>query len=143
MNVSAASRSLRQVLAEGLEGPWKRYTSKGGMGRWTTVGIFKDQPSLDGRVVLEVFSHRDFPEMIIRVYTEEPLNVRFHCRAMTVGEMNDGIREAAREFEEIPGRSPQSSSLLAKILEHMFPAAWNPVPPPLDMVPPEAASEQE
>jgi hypothetical protein len=135
MTIRSAHKALKRATSRGLDGPWKRYTMRGGSGdrRWTTTGIMKDQVGVDGRIVLEAFSSRAYPDIIVRVFSEDPLEI-FHARRVTSTRDIDGcVTEATTVFDRIPGECPQDLGLLGGVFNVLFRGALNPPPPPFDI----------
>ena len=135
MTIGPAHKSLKRVTSRGLAGPWKRYTMRGGSGdrRWTTTGLMKDQVGTDGRIVLEAFSSRAYPDIVVCVFSEDPLEI-YHARRVTSPRDIDGcVTEAATVFDRIPGEESQDLGLLGSMFNVLFRGVLNPVPPPLDI----------
>ena len=135
MTIRAAHRALKRVTSRGLDGPWKRYTMRGGSGDrgWTTIGIMKEQIGVDGRIVLEALLSRAHSDIIVRVYREDPLETYYARRVTSPTEVERCMIEAAAIFDRMPGVPPNGLGILGSVFNLLFRGALNPPPPAFDI----------
>lgn len=135
MRIRAAHKALKRVTSRGLDGPWKRYTMRGGSGdrRWTTTGIMKEQIGADGRIVLEALQSRANSDIIVRVYREDPLETCYARRVTSPTDVERCTTEAAAIFDTMPGVPLKGLGMLGIVFNLLFRGALNPPPPPFDI----------
>lgn len=133
-SVGTARKALKRA-SRGLVGPWKRYETKGGGGefRWSAAGIMKKQVGVDGRIVLEALASKAFPEIVIRVFSEEPLVTHYARKVVSPSDMDGCMAEAGGIYDRIPGEGFQGSDPLGSMFNFLLRGALNPLPPPFDI----------
>lgn len=108
---------------------------RGGSGdrQWSTTGIMKNQVGVDERVVLEAFSSRANPDIIIRVYSEDPLEIHYARRITSPSDVDGCMTQAAAIYDRIPGEETKSLGLLESVINILFRGVLNPPPPPFNI----------
>ncbi len=132
MDSSCAILAIERVIAAGLSGAWRPYSSRleNPETSWTTTGILKSQKEGDGRIVMEALSHVSFDGVVMRVYQEEPLIIHYAKRASTQGRIDAVTKEAAAVFESIPGHLEEEVAEDLREFGLDLGELLNPIPPP-------------
>lgn len=137
MDSSRAILAIERIVASGLSGVWRPYSSRLGSSdsTWTSTGIFKSQIEGDGRIVLEALTLVSFDGVVVRVYQEDPLVIHYAKRASTQLRIDTITKEAAAVFESLPGHLDEEitedfeafgTELIGVDIRELL----NPLPPP-------------
>lgn len=98
-----------------------------------TTGLMKNQIGTDGRVVLEALANRACADIVVRVFSEEPLEIHYARKASSPDTVQRCITGAIAVFEQIPGDPPMSLGLIESVFNVFSGGALNPPPPPFDV----------